>query len=56
MKVIAVLFLVAAVLAGCVHIEAPPPQFTMYCDVCERVTVWRDAYPYLECSVSRTRW
>jgi len=48
--------LIAALFSGCANIEAPPPQFTMHCDVCGRATVWRDAYPYFECAASGTRW
>ena len=56
MKVLTVLFLVAVILAGCVHVEAPPPGFVMYCDVCERVTDWGVAEEYFYCRESGTVW
>ena len=56
MKVLAVLFLVSVILAGCVNLPIPPLEFIMYCDVCEKLTSWQDASPYFECSVSGTRW
>ena len=56
MKVLTVLFLVTAVLAGCVNLEAPPPQFIMYCDVCEQETVWGFGEYYFYCRESETIW
>ena len=56
MRVLTVLFLVAALFAGCRHVDAPPPGFVMHCDVCGQTTRWKDAYPYFECTISGTRW
>ena len=56
MRALAVLFLVAAILAGCMNLPVPPPGFTMYCDVCEKVTDWVVAEEYFYCRESGTVW
>jgi len=56
MKVLSVLFLATALFAGCVNLETPPPEFTMYCDVCTEVTKWGVAEEYFYCRQSGTIW
>jgi len=56
MKVLAVLFLVAAILAGCVNLETPPPEFAMYCETCTRITGWGVREYYFYCQESGTIW
>ena len=56
MKALTVLILVAVILAGCMNLEAPPPGFSMHCDICERVTDWGIADEYFYCRTSGTVW
>ena len=56
MKVLVILFLVAVTIAACVNLPVPPPRFTMYCDVCERVTEWGVREEYFYCQESGTVW
>ena len=56
MKVLTVLFLVAAIFAGCVNLPVAPLEFTMYCDVCGRETIWGGKPDYFYCRQSGTTW
>ena len=49
-------FLAAVIIAGCVNLPAPPPQFAMYCDTCGRVTDWGVGEDYFYCVESGTAW
>ena len=55
-KVFLLLVLIAAIFAGCVNLPVPPQGFTMYCDVCGRVTDWGVAEEYFYCRESGTVW
>ena len=55
-KIFLLLALAAAVIMACVNLPVPPPGFTMYCDVCERVTDWGVAAEYFYCRESGTVW
>ena len=56
MKVLTVLFLVMAVLGGCMNLEAPPPAFGMFCDTCGTETRWGFGEYYFYCTESGTIW
>ena len=53
---LAAMFFLAVVFVGCVNLEAPPPQFIMYCDVCGMETIWGVKPDYFYCRESGTTW
>ena len=55
-KIFLLLVLAAAVITACVTLPVPPPEFIMYCDVCEKETVWGIKPDYFYCRQSGTTW